>query len=198
MDINNPNKHKSNTLNNWKRYGLIYHNFDELYETYIKTMNCGHCKKEFPNTKDRCMDHCHETGLFRKIVCQRCNAKDMYIRFPDEIPSEQERDKIKHKKYRENNRDKIKEKRQKNKDKINEQRRKKYQENIEKINESQRIWRLENKEKLNKYYQEINERKREKYQERKEKAKEYYQNNKEKKKEQERKRYQEKKQLGLI
>ena len=187
MDINNPNKHKSNTLNNWKRYGLIYHNFDELYETYIKTMNCGHCKKEFPNTKDRCMDHCHETGLFRKIVCQRCNAKDMYIRFPDEIPSEQERDKIKHKKYRENNRDKIKEKRQKNKDKINEQRRKKYQENIEKKNESQRrIWRLENKEKAKEYYQDN-----------KEKKKEYEKKNRDKINEQRRKRYHEKKQLGI-
>ena len=186
MELTNPNKHKSNTICNWKRSGLIYHNFDELYETYIKTMKCDHCKKEFPNTKDRCMDHCHETGLFRKIVCQRCNAKDMYIRFPDEIPSEQERDKIKHKKYRENNRDKIKEKRQKNKDKINEQRRKKYQENIEKINESQRIWRLENKEKLNKYYQDS-----------KEKRKEWEKKNKEKRNEQKRKRYHEKKQLGI-
>ena len=36
---------------------------------------CEICDKDFPNTLDRCMEHCHETGEFRNIVCRRCNAK---------------------------------------------------------------------------------------------------------------------------
>ena len=35
MELTNPNKHKSNTICNWKRSGLIYHNFDELYDPII-------------------------------------------------------------------------------------------------------------------------------------------------------------------
>jgi len=29
------------------------------------------------------MDHNHETGLFRKIVCNRCNVCDSYIKYPN-------------------------------------------------------------------------------------------------------------------
>jgi hypothetical protein len=76
-------KHKTDTIGNWKRSGLIYHDFDELYEVYIKTMNCQHCGKEFPNKFDRCLDHAHETGMFRKIVCRQCNTKDKYINHPE-------------------------------------------------------------------------------------------------------------------
>ena len=92
MEITNK-KHKTSTIYNWKRNGLIYHDFDNLYETYIKTMECTHCKKEFKNTKDRHLDHCHETGLFRKIVCQGCNVMDTYINYPDGITSKNERNK---------------------------------------------------------------------------------------------------------
>ena len=70
------------TIYAWKKYGLIYDNYDELYELYIKTMNCGHCKTEFTKNNRRCMDHDHETGLFRKIVCHRCNVRDSYINYP--------------------------------------------------------------------------------------------------------------------
>lgn len=139
--------HKTNTLKNWKRNGVINENLEEIYQTYINTTECNHCGKVFENTKDRCMDHCHETGLFRKIVCQSCNKNDMYIRFPAGIPSKQERNKIRYKKFRDNNKEKIKEYQKeyneknkeiikdkmkqyqlKNKEKIKEQRRKKYQE----------------------------------------------------------------------
>ena len=153
MEITNPNRHKSYTLCKWKQLGLIYHNLEELYQTYINTTECGHCGKVFENTYDRCMDHCHETGLFRKIVCRRCNTCDRYIKYPDGVPSLGERykeyqkeylvvnrDKIKeyrkeyrlvnkekikekNKEYQVVNRDKIKEKRQKDRDKINERRR---------------------------------------------------------------------------
>ena len=74
---------KYRTIINWKSRGLIYDDYDELYEIYIKTINCNHCNKEFKNSRDRCMDHDHNTGLFRKIVCQTCNCWDMYIKHPN-------------------------------------------------------------------------------------------------------------------
>ena len=70
------------TIYAWKKYGLIYDNYDELYELYIKTMNCGHCKTEFTKNNRRCLDHDHTTGLFRKIVCHQCNVHDTYIKYP--------------------------------------------------------------------------------------------------------------------
>ena len=74
---------KSQTIFAWKKRGLIYDDYDNLYEVYIKTMKCGHCNKEFKNSHDRCMDHDHYTGLFRKIVCRACNSSDSYINHPN-------------------------------------------------------------------------------------------------------------------
>ena len=74
---------KYKTISNWKSRGLIYDDYDELYEIYIKTMKCQYCNKEFNNNTDRCLDHDHNTGLFRKIVCRACNVNDSYIKYPD-------------------------------------------------------------------------------------------------------------------
>ena len=74
---------KYRTITNWKSRGLIYDDYDELYEIYIKTMKCQYCNKEFNNSHDRCMDHDHDTGLFRKIICRRCNNQDCYIKYPN-------------------------------------------------------------------------------------------------------------------
>ena len=111
MEITNTKRHKTITIYNWKRNGLIYHDFDNLYETYIKTMECTHCKKEFKNTKDRHLDHCHETGLLRKIVCQGCNVNDTYIRYPNGVPSKLELDKISYHKNKHKHEEKVREKR---------------------------------------------------------------------------------------
>ena len=106
-----PKYHKSDSISNWKKRGLIYHNFDELYEVYIKTMNCQHCGKEFLNKFDRCLDHDHETGMFRKIVCRGCNSHDTYINNPTNHkyynPLGRTDKKILDKSYREKNREKI-------------------------------------------------------------------------------------------
>ena len=74
---------KSNAICKWKRSGLICDNYDELYEVYIKTTECEHCKTEFTEKNKRCLDHDHTTGLFRKIVCNRCNVNDSYIKYPN-------------------------------------------------------------------------------------------------------------------
>ena len=102
--------HKLHTISRWKRHGVIHNDFNILYEEYINTFNCSHCHKQFINTKDRCMDHCHITGEFRKIVCQQCNVNDNYINYPDGVPSKKERDKKSQKIYQEKNKDKLQEK----------------------------------------------------------------------------------------
>tara|TARA_R110001632_G_scaffold22817_1_gene65202 strand:+ start:158 stop:538 length:381 start_codon:yes stop_codon:yes gene_type:complete len=86
MDIYSKEQ-KRDSITNWKRRGLIYDDYDDLFEVYRKTLVCQHCNKEFKNRHDRQLDHCHETGLFRKIVCQRCNDRDFYINHPDGIPT---------------------------------------------------------------------------------------------------------------
>ena len=82
MDIYT-NRHKCYCITNWKRSGLIYDDYDDLFEVYRKTLVCQHCNKEFKNKLDRQLDHNHETGLFRKIVCRSCNSRDFYINHPD-------------------------------------------------------------------------------------------------------------------
>ena len=113
-------RYKSQTIYDWKRRGLIYDNYDELYDVYINTMECEHCKTEFTKNNWRCLDHNHETGLFRKIVCHKCNAMDSYIKYPNGY-SKQEYGK----EYRQKNKEYRKEKNQEwyqaNKERIKEQ-----------------------------------------------------------------------------
>ena len=96
------------TIYNWKKSGLIYDDYDALYEAYIKTSDCQHCQTEFTKNNKRCLDHDHESGLFRKIVCNRCNVMDSYIKYPNGY-SKQE--------YYQTNKKKFKEYYQANKDK---------------------------------------------------------------------------------
>jgi hypothetical protein len=91
------------SIKQWKNIGVIYHDFDELYEVYIKTMNCQHCEKKFPNNFDRCLDHNHETGMFRKIVCRGCNSSDRYIKYPNGYTTKEYE-----KMYRKNKEERIK------------------------------------------------------------------------------------------
>jgi len=68
-------KHKTITIWNWKKNGLVETNemILEIYEGSIRTSNCELCGNPFKNLKDRQMDHDHLTGKFRNIVCQNCN-----------------------------------------------------------------------------------------------------------------------------
>ena len=73
----NPTKHKSNSRMNWKKRGIKIHedDFDYVYNQYISATHCDLCKKQYPNSKDRQLDHNHETGEVRNIVCQKCNQR---------------------------------------------------------------------------------------------------------------------------
>lgn len=71
---------KSRRIKDWKRIGVICSDFDSLYQKYIDTKNCEECKREFGQWGDgsgsfRCLDHNHESGQFRNIICCSCNVK---------------------------------------------------------------------------------------------------------------------------
>ena len=44
-----------------------------IYKEYIYATQCDLCSKEFRSSKERHMEHNHENGEFRNIVCNSCN-----------------------------------------------------------------------------------------------------------------------------
>ena len=70
---------KSQRISRWRNRGVINDDFNSLYEYYINCKNCEECNVEliegnFGSNK-KCLDHNHETGLFRNVVCCACNTK---------------------------------------------------------------------------------------------------------------------------
>ena len=69
---------KSYRITNWKKSGVKCDDFNSLYDKYINCKNCEECNVELQegNAKlnKKCLDHDHETGLFRNIICNRCNT----------------------------------------------------------------------------------------------------------------------------
>ena len=71
-----PKYHKSICRGRWTRCGMIFvddTHFECIYNEYIIATNCDLCGKLFPNTRDRQLDHDHETGDVRNVVCCKCN-----------------------------------------------------------------------------------------------------------------------------
>ena len=68
---------KKNTLKDcWKSRGLNMENFEDIYERYTMAIFCDICECVLEgkgNTK-KSMDHDHDTGDFRNIVCHLCNS----------------------------------------------------------------------------------------------------------------------------
>ena len=71
-----------NKICKWKSSGLIcdtYYDYLTIYYHWLESTHCEKCNKKFTegNTLYRkCMDHNHNTGLFRNILCQICNIND--------------------------------------------------------------------------------------------------------------------------
>ena len=70
---------KSTTTSNWKQRG-VKGDLNKIYDIWKETQFCDKCKVEL-DTEDKgsrkCMDHCHVTGEFRAILCNRCNVSQL-------------------------------------------------------------------------------------------------------------------------
>ena len=75
--------HKKKTFSNWRAYGIIFHDFELLYEIYMEATKCDFCKciLDTSNKTKRCLDHDHDIiddDNVRAILCVGCNNRDVY------------------------------------------------------------------------------------------------------------------------
>ena len=71
--------HQAYTIHNWITSGLILREgetYKGIYSFVRSVDNCQLCSVKFTdevNNEWRCMDHSHETGFFRQVLCNKCN-----------------------------------------------------------------------------------------------------------------------------
>ena len=84
------NGKKSCRIGKWRKRGLIdsdNDNYEKIYQRYLDTTHCDLCnikltKGQTITSTTKEMEHCHKTGLFRNIVCQKCNMKIKVVETP--------------------------------------------------------------------------------------------------------------------
>ena len=69
-----PKRKMNKKISEWKSRGLIAINYDLIYDRWYYSSHCDECKCEYSKGNHKCMDHCHNTGLFRNILCHSCNS----------------------------------------------------------------------------------------------------------------------------
>jgi hypothetical protein len=68
---------KTTRIKCWKKSGILHKDYNKLYEKYLNATECENCSIPLTFGWDgdaRCVDHCHETGYFRNILCRVCNT----------------------------------------------------------------------------------------------------------------------------
>ena len=93
------NKHYLGMERSWRNQGVIdihNDNFKTYYKIFISTKYCDDCGRRIVGKFDdkkkgykKVLDHDHESGYMRGIVCIRCNSKrsweDSLIKFVKDI-----------------------------------------------------------------------------------------------------------------
>lgn len=69
-----------------RRYGLTLDDYDTLLADQLG--RCGICRKTFSETLRPNVDHDHNTGEVRGILCGGCNSRLGYIENADRVESE--------------------------------------------------------------------------------------------------------------
>ncbi len=76
-----PEGKKSNTISQWKKQKIIFHDWDLLYDIiYTLTSHCDHCNVFLQGLGNdrKCIDHDHsitDRDNVRNVLCCRCNIK---------------------------------------------------------------------------------------------------------------------------
>lgn len=69
---------KSARISNWKKMGLKSDDYDMVYNDWKSTTHCEECGVELiegnKGENKKVLDHDHNTGLFRNVICHRCNT----------------------------------------------------------------------------------------------------------------------------
>ena len=71
---------KAQRISQWKRRGIIFHDYNFLYELYTDTTNCNICNVKLSENNDinqKCLDHNHDIiddENVRYICCRKCNG----------------------------------------------------------------------------------------------------------------------------
>ena len=73
-------ENQGTTIRSWMNQGLLCREGETYKDIYYHVMSIDNCELcnvgliEGVKTNSRCMDHDHNTGYFRMVLCRRCNS----------------------------------------------------------------------------------------------------------------------------
>lgn len=70
-------KKRQKSVKPWRKYGLTAEQFQALYEQQQGL--CAICRQP-PGARELAIDHCHDTGVVRGLLCTRCNLMIGYAK----------------------------------------------------------------------------------------------------------------------